>query len=750
MKVKRIRQINFRKKIISGFINRFCIPFVLLLSSVLNTRGQNAEFNHVSIASPTAASLGKYADFPVNYHTGIPQISVPIYTIKNGALEVPISLSYHAGGLQVMEQASMVGAGWSLNAGGVITRTVKGGPDDRGLGAAYTKSGHFHDFGYNSYLFTGGGPENCAGVPPCPVGASQPANDQYIANTVEDGEPDLYFFNFSGYTGKFYFRDDRTPILLPQQDLKIEPILADESSSVAYIYMLGFVVTTPDGTKYYFGKNQEPDGNIDAIEKTTSINTRTTTITNHGVVSSWFLTKIESFDGQFSVKFTYQSEKSSYYTIAMYPIWNFDPNFDPRGWSNTREHEITKNFIDGVRLNQILFSNGAITMNPGITRNDLGDFTAKVMADDPNTTAKSLGNISISDNNGVCKKYTFHQSYFYDNVSPQSGYSLFPIESDKYRLRLDSIQESSCDNSLKLPPHKFNYYAERVPRRLSFGQDHWGFFNGKTNNSLLIPTYFLNGVPVEGADRDAYWPAMRGGALEKITYPTGGFTQFDYEPHDTYGTITTRESEHLTSISVGYDGSNNNSKTFDFPTGFFQVNLSNANAGSAANLSVRNASNVLVQSLSANPGETKTAYFNLSAGTYTLHLNKGTTTTGNGATAQFIEWKTITSQKNIMVGGLRIKSITSNDAITTTNLVKNYTYTTGGTQSSGILYSRPVYVSLIRNDIIKQIGPTGVLQPAVLTDVPPAMEALYIPITNQAVASCPLEQPRVIISGMNR
>src|SRR5580698_4701385 len=72
-----------------------------------------------------AASLGKYADIPVNMSTGIPNISVPIYNIKTPRLEVPINLSYYASGIKVDDIASWVGLGWSLNAGGAITRTIK-------------------------------------------------------------------------------------------------------------------------------------------------------------------------------------------------------------------------------------------------------------------------------------------------------------------------------------------------------------------------------------------------------------------------------------------------------------------------------------------------------------------------------------------------------------------------------------------------------------------------------------------------
>src|SRR5688572_27352866 len=108
----------------------------LLIGSSSNLKGQDFKLpNKTAIASPTAASLGKYGDIPVGYHTGLPSISIPIHTVAEGPLQLPISLSYHAGGLKVMEAASFVGAGWSLNAGGVITRSVNGAPDDRGFGA---------------------------------------------------------------------------------------------------------------------------------------------------------------------------------------------------------------------------------------------------------------------------------------------------------------------------------------------------------------------------------------------------------------------------------------------------------------------------------------------------------------------------------------------------------------------------------------------------------------------------------------
>jgi hypothetical protein len=131
---------------------------ILIIKQVVLAQAPASPFSNITTASPNAASLGKYGDYPVGYNTGVPQISIPIYTVKEGTLSLPVSISYHASGLKVMEAASSIGMGWSLNAGGVITRTVVGSADDRGH-LTNTTHGHFSDYGYNSYLFnpTGGG-----------------------------------------------------------------------------------------------------------------------------------------------------------------------------------------------------------------------------------------------------------------------------------------------------------------------------------------------------------------------------------------------------------------------------------------------------------------------------------------------------------------------------------------------------------------------------------------------------------------
>lgn len=399
----------------------FFLGLFVFFLNVPKIKAQNNPYNEVSISSPNAASLGKYADIPVNYHTGIPQVSIPIYTVKEGPLTLPIGISYHASGLKVLEVASWVGAGWSLNAGGVITRTVQGAPDERQTSNTYDQThGHLSDSGYNKYLW---GPTN-----PTPVQLTMPSwapiyerqEWERFAEGKKDGEPDLFFFNFSGYSGKFYFHDDGSPVLVPEQDVKIEysytPGLGKSIES--------FTITTPDGTKYYFGKTSSTT-DVDPVEITNPF-TGDGGLSVGTAVSSWFLNKITSVDDLFSISLTYAAENYSYYTISTFPVLYNQTQ------SSTPGYKAVKNIVKGVRLSQIVFSNGKVDFTPSTAaRLDLNGNTANFV-DDANTEAKSLSAIQVADNSGTdCRKFVFLYDYFTDNSSALPPYLLINSTTDK-------------------------------------------------------------------------------------------------------------------------------------------------------------------------------------------------------------------------------------------------------------------------------------------------------------------------------
>ena len=663
----------------------FCGILGVLLSLFCN--GQNNPYNEVSIASPTAASLGKYADIPVNYHTGIPQISIPIYTVKEGPLSLPIGLSYHASGLRVLETSSWVGAGWSLSAGGVITRTVQGAPDERNVSNITSQDyGHLSNNGYNKYLWiTGPAPFN--GSPQWSF--SQQQDWLAILDGRKDAEPDLYFFNFAGYSGKFYFHDDGAPVLVPQQDLRIEynytPGVGNSISS--------FTVTTPDGTKYKFGRT-DATNDTDPVERTHPFDGNNY---NQGqALSSWYLNRVESADGIFAINLSYSAENYSYYTYSTFPI---DAN------SNAYEYKPIKNIVSGVRLSQIQFSNGSVTFSPSTSaRLDLnGSYLG--ITDDANTESKSLESIIISNSGSNCKKFLFSYSYFDDNSTPLPANLVG--STDRKRLKLNSVQEQTCDGSVTIPPHNFEYFTEFVPRRMSFAVDHWGFHNGTTGNTKLIPTYTVNEfTEIAGANRDASWPAMRGGALKRIIYPTGGYSEFEFEANTAWVSYTKKQWIYRFGQNAGYDGSSNwviNTQTFSGAT--YKMWFANSALGSQALLNIyRTSDNALMNGWVLEPGQTFVTNLSYSAGTYRIELRKLSAVSGNGASVSFDEWVPTLIQKDETIGGLRIKKIIHHDAVSANNNMEtHYTYV-ANSKSTGVLYSRPNYVYKIRNDITRDIG----------------------------------------------
>lgn len=101
-----------------------------------------------SMLSPNAASLGEYGEVPVSPFTGIPQIEIPLYEIKVGDYTLPISMSYHAGGVRPDQHPGWTGLGWTLNAGGCISRVVNDMPDETNIP---------YDHSMNLYHVTNGG-----------------------------------------------------------------------------------------------------------------------------------------------------------------------------------------------------------------------------------------------------------------------------------------------------------------------------------------------------------------------------------------------------------------------------------------------------------------------------------------------------------------------------------------------------------------------------------------------------------------
>lgn len=659
----------------------FFVIFVFITFVQLYAHGQSKNYPSVNIVSPTASALGKYVDFPVNLHTGIPEVNIPIYIVQEGPLQLPISLSYHASGLQVMELASWVGAGWSLNAGGLVSRSVKGIADETVINTSGRSNSFFSDGGFSNYLVS-----------------NELVDYTNFSNGRKDGEPDLFTFSFGGQSGKFFFREDNTPVLFPQGDLKIEPLLKEGVNTPGTKdYIQGFKIVTPDGVKYFFGVTSQTN-DVDPIEKS-SIYTTGGGLPFSDVISSWYLHKIQSADSKFEINVSYRKEDYGYVTVSTKPcIPDCNGSVSP-----------IKIIMSGVAPQRIHFTAGYVDFVPGDLRQDVSRNTISTW-DELNISAKWLSEIKISSNQSThCVSHKFSYDYFANTSQNSLPYALAQWQgsasyiSDKKRLKLSSIQESSCDASELKPPYSFSYYDEAsVPRRLSFGQDHWGFYNGVESNTTLIPPTSGNaGASYRtGDDREAKWPQMRAGALRIINYPTGGGTEYVYEPNSVETTKCSAQRTYniIKNVQAGMDTSNAGfgppaTLVVATPSSYYySISTSGTNASGSLYIDNSPIANVSATGVSAAED-----YVFLQPGTYTIKAYAGADNGGGVGIIAYLYSTTTTCDlpQGKIVGGLRIKKIDKFGGNNLQLLSMTYQY------ENASLYSIPNYILKLRNEVFK-------------------------------------------------
>lgn len=491
-----------RLSVLFVFLN---IPFFLTAQPV------QTFVQDVTMPAPNAAALGKYGDIPVSYYTGVPNIDIPIYTVQQGPLSLPVSLSYHASGIKLGELASWVGIGWSLNAGGMITRTIQGLADD-------SANGYY----YHGDSISGSGPDH---------------NELLqVAYGSLDSEPDIFSFNVNGHSGKFYFDRDQVIRLIPVQDIEIEVILNNAVFTT-------FIITTPDGNRHIFGK--DPDSTQSAIEASLSSNQPSPNNT------SWYLIRIESYDGEHAIDLTYDSDRYSYRTLSTCKWvgksctspgsenYTFGPECPSDAYQVNSEgsfpnNRYTTTNINGYRLAQISSTTQTVDFEANTTRLDLDDPTQQT------PDKKRLDAIEINSGS-YCKKFSFSYDYFED--------PFHTTVTEGKRLKLESLQESDCNETNSIPAYEFEYEGNNtLPFRLSKETDHWGFYNGATINddSLVGVPYtevqlLTSGTVVAygNADKESHESFMKRGSLKKIIYPTGGFTEFTLEANEVMDSVVT-------------------------------------------------------------------------------------------------------------------------------------------------------------------------------------------------------------------
>lgn len=488
---------------------------LLLWGSTISAQNSDPKLPTVLPPSPEAAAITKNAELNAGSYNGAVTTSIPLGQIKLKETTLPISLEYSSTGTKVDEIPSRAGMNWSLSAGGVITRIVNGKPDDLStrylptepLGTSYNSIAYYNNLTNESYPY--------------------------------DAEPDEFRVAAPGLSCKFVLDINNNPIIIPYSNIKIEI-----KTLVANGPYNEIIVTNTEGVKYYFG-------GAGAVEVTTnhSIGGKLNGLTQ--INTGFFLKKIQQLNRD-SISFFYSVlpiqlrtgvtntvvvSKGLVFGAPCGPDKNSAPMTCPIGNTNYSAS------VSDVRYNSLLLdsiksSNNGRVLFTYENRNDV-------------SSDKRISGVNIYEGINI-KKYVLLYEDPTTNYYPNSGAGTINKRFFLKELQMWGDKNSVVTDTLK---HKFSYNnITALPDRLSYAQDHYGYFNGKTNTNLLPAGYGSSDYSgYAAADRESDGNYAKIGMLNKVTYPTGGNDSIIYQSNGYYTVVGTPLS-YTANVAVYGDG----------------------------------------------------------------------------------------------------------------------------------------------------------------------------------------------------
>ncbi|HTN08698.1 DUF5977 domain-containing protein [Agriterribacter sp.] len=457
------------------------IAFFLLVS-INDTKAQiNASLIKVGYPSPAAMEMQKYGEYPIGHFTGIPDIKIPLYEIKTPRITLPIELQNHPSGFKPTMFNGSVGVAWTLKAGGRLTRTVYGAPDDQ----ATFPNGFAQRVGFDNY-----------------------SDYEYLKSIDEgakDTEYDLFSFDVSTDAGNFVLKNStpvKTPLTTTYRPLKI----TYEKNSTGDKF-IAFTIINEEGTIFRFGKSLRNGTEYHELSQTSQGGTV------RGFVSSWLLTEIISSDRSDTVSFNYvQSSVESKRAVGD-KIVAKDLTLSASVENSYSTYGMQ--LSDIMVINEIKFKNGRVSFEYNTDKSKL--LKIKVYPEVVTTPIKV---------------FSFSSSR-YDNFT-----NFVKLDS------LKILNGSETDSSQKYLFTYYNNLSLPNNAEIEKMTDWWGFYNQSTYSSILPSmnitiqgttagtyTYSIGGP---NANRSPSELHTKNYMLESIRYPTGGKTKFEYELNKYY------------------------------------------------------------------------------------------------------------------------------------------------------------------------------------------------------------------------
>ena len=386
--------------------------------------------------SPDPASVVKYADVPFTHSCGMAEYEVPIYTLQGRELSIPIGLRYASGGIKLDEIAGVAGLGWTLQAGGCITRTIMDMPDE------FSDTGFSHEIPSGELLSDLESMNHTTEV------------RQYLRKVIEhriDSSLDLYHYSVNGLNGSFVILDDGTIFELSGGGTLIRYYRGTDND------IDRFTLTGPDGTTYLFATREK------ATFKGTDLGNGSITDGSPGkwnATTAWYLTQMRSCSGMETATFIYDSSAEWKRTIDTEVRTLTVPTLSP---ALNPSHSLTTS------------QSHTIYETKALARIILGGYTASF------TYAQNTGNCIRTSTSGKYSNYPHRLTRISVNASGNP--------SDLLRMEVGTAR-ASCDgriilNDLRLYrgdvlEDKWDFTYKMLASSVSHGsQDWYGYYNAE-------------------------------------------------------------------------------------------------------------------------------------------------------------------------------------------------------------------------------------------------------------------------------
>ena len=472
---------------------------ITILGMLLPVRLRAGDVYIDNLTSPQVSDMFRYGNVETSLFTGKLNFVIPIYSLNDPDFDLNVALRYNSEGFKPTKQSGYVGHGWFLEAGGCITREVKGYADE-------FNRVHYPDKNWNLlgmltllnnddidkdkvFEFHGSEISYC-------TKCQNYHFTNYSCHTDVDYLPDIFRFNFCGHHGSFLINNQGEAVILDGDFVHVDlSMLTDCSTNSGKDFAppssSHIILKTTDGYVYVFG------GSLSSIEYTLVVNKNSKEFPEQPAphVNTWHLSKVIAPNGR-TITYHYKPMIDSP-NSAYDPLLSFCEYYD--NFAGSLNHDIS-NY--DAKLRQIV------------------------------TKECILDSIIVRGNTSLKIEFCNHVD----------SHRLHPYDMCPYNYMLDTIRVATNGKVIRLAELKYIYKNSINYQGSPY--NYWRFLSSVSIQE--IGEYTLNynhqgTYPFIGITDTNYTDDISSfgyyknnytlGLLTEVVYPTGGRQQFSYGLH---------------------------------------------------------------------------------------------------------------------------------------------------------------------------------------------------------------------------